>query len=140
MIYKIDKNLNYKRVRDTKHVFKFSLTLNVILFLTLIYSFKYPEQILTSKVIRDTVLIEVPQDIKLTDSSITEELVKLKCVLPNVALAQMKIETGHFKSDICKENKNIAGIRTSNSEFIKRDKNNKPLKVLSNVLPIIPID
>ena len=117
MIYKIDKNLNYKRVRDTKHVFKFSLTLNVILILTVIYSFRYPEQILTSEIIRDTVLVEVPNDIKLTDSAITAELVKLKCVLPNVAIAQFKIETGHFTSSICKENKNIAGIRNSRSKL-----------------------
>jgi hypothetical protein len=128
MIYKIDNNLNYKRVRDTRNVFKISITLNVILVLTLIYSFSYPEQILTSIVIKDTVLIEVPNDIELTDSTITEELIKLKCVLPNVALAQMKIETGHFKSDICKENKNIAGIRTSTSEFVKRDLKGNPLK------------
>jgi flagellum-specific peptidoglycan hydrolase FlgJ len=39
----------------------------------------------------------------------------LGCILPNVALAQFKIETGHFKSAICKENKNIAGIRNSAS-------------------------
>jgi hypothetical protein len=117
MIYKVDKNLNYKRVRNIRPVFNISVTLNVILLLTVIYSFKYPEQILTSKVIRDTVMVEVPDDIKLTDSAITAELVKLGCVLPNVALAQFKIETGHFTSSICKDNKNIAGIRNSSSNL-----------------------
>ena len=39
-------------------------------------------------------------------------------MLPNVALAQMKIETGHFTSSICKENKNIAGIRNSASAYV----------------------
>jgi len=57
-------------------------------------------------------------DVPLTDSAITEELVKLGCVLPNVALAQFKLETGHFKSSICKENKNIAGIRNSVSPLV----------------------
>ena len=54
-------------------------------------------------------------DIPLTDSAITAELVKLGCVLPNVAVAQFKIETGHYKSTICRENKNLAGIRNSAS-------------------------
>jgi hypothetical protein len=35
-----------------------------------------------------------------------------------VALAQFKIESQHFKSSICKENKNIAGIKTSRSEYV----------------------
>jgi hypothetical protein len=124
MIYKIDKNLNYQRIRNIKPFFTFSVTLNVILLITMIYSFTYPNNIITSNVIRDTVLVEVPDDIKLTDSSITAELVKLKCVLPNVALAQMKIESSHFKSPICVENKNIAGIRTSSSKYVKRDEGN----------------
>lgn len=65
----------------------------------------------------DTIYLE-DVDIPLTDSAITTELVKNDCILPNVALAQMKIETGNFKSAICKENKNIAGIRTSKSKFV----------------------
>lgn len=64
----------------------------------------------------DTVYIE---DIQLTDSAITKELTQLGCMLPNVALAQFKIETGHFKSKICIENKNIAGIRNSASNLAK---------------------
>ena len=54
----------------------------------------------------------------LTDSAITSELVKLGCVLPNVALAQFKIESAHFKSAICKENFNLAGIKTSRSKYV----------------------
>lgn len=119
MIYKIDKNLNYQRVRNIRPFFKLSVTLNVIFILTIIYSFNYPNHIITSNVIRDTVIVEVPDDIKLTDSAITAELVRLGCILPNVALAQFKIETGHFTSSICKENKNIAGIRNSSSPLSK---------------------
>jgi hypothetical protein len=64
----------------------------------------------------DTVYIE---DVPLTDSAITKELTQLGCMLPNVALAQFKVETGHFKSSICRENKNIAGIRNSASKLSK---------------------
>ena len=66
---------------------------------------------------RDTVYVQ-EVDIQLNDSEILTELVKQKCILPNVALAQMKIETGNFKSSICKENKNIAGIKTSKSKYV----------------------
>lgn len=66
---------------------------------------------------RDTVYVQ-EVDIQLNDSEILNELVKQKCILPNVALAQMKIETGNFKSSICKENKNIAGIKTSKSKYV----------------------
>lgn len=69
--------------------------------------------------IHDTVLVaDSVLDIKLTEKEILRELVKQGCILPNVALAQMKIETGNFKSAICKENKNIAGIKTSKSKYV----------------------
>ena len=64
---------------------------------------------------RDTIKID---PMPLTDSAITAELVKLGCVLPNVALAQFKIESGHFKSAICRENFNLAGIKTSRSKYV----------------------
>lgn len=64
---------------------------------------------------RDTIKID---PMPLTDSAITAELVKLGCVLPNVALAQFKIESGHFRSAICRENFNLAGIKTSRSEYV----------------------
>ena len=67
-------------------------------------------------------------DIKLTEHELLKELIKQKCVLPHVAIAQIKIESGNFKSAICKENKNFAGIRTSNSQFVKRGIDGKPIK------------
>lgn len=74
-------------------------------------------QVSTRKVhTTDTVYIE---DVPLTDSAITKELTQLGCMLPNVALAQFKVETGHFRSAICRENKNIAGIRNSASKLSK---------------------
>ena len=69
--------------------------------------------------IHDTVLVaDSVLDIKLTEKEILKELIKQGCVLPNVAFAQMKIETGNFKSAICRENRNIAGIKTSKSKYV----------------------
>jgi hypothetical protein len=58
------------------------------------------------------------EDIPLTDSAIVKELITLDCILPNVALAQIKTESDHYKSTITKDNKNIAGIKTSNSKYV----------------------
>lgn len=63
------------------------------------------------------------KDITLTDSSIIEELIKQHCLLPNIALAQTKIESAHFTSKICKENKNIFGIKHNPAGFSKGIKN-----------------
>lgn len=74
--------------------------------------------IIQSKIyIHDTIKCD-HKDIKLNDTSIAKELTKLGCILPNVAIAQFREETGHFKSKICLQNKNLAGIKTSKSKFV----------------------
>ena len=113
--YRFNKNkLIYEQTYDFKSLFILSLIINVILLLVILK--------IESKIIlkREKIVIEkVINDIELTDSAILNELIDLKCVLPNIALAQFKVETGHFSSPICKENKNIGGIRTSKSKYVK---------------------
>ena len=110
MIFKLNEDLSVKKTRSYKWLFIASLVTNVIL---LLYG---PTETITVHLIqRDTVKID---PMPLTDSAITAELVKLGCILPNVALAQFKIESGHFKSAICRENFNLAGIKTSRSEYV----------------------
>src|SRR5688500_12881837 len=48
-----------------------------------------------------------PGDIKPTDASVLEELVKNKCVLPSVAVAQARIESANYTSDMAVNNKNL---------------------------------
>lgn len=50
-------------------------------------------------------------DIILTDSIIIAKLIELECILPNVALTQIKQETGNYTSNITFTHKNICGIR-----------------------------
>lgn len=114
-VYKIDKEtLKPKECIDYKRPFYILLGITTVTIATSLT--KDPEIINKIKVINktDTMIIK-DTDIPLTDSAITAELVKLGCVLPNVAVAQFKIETGHYKSAICRENKNLAGIRNSAS-------------------------
>ena len=115
----IDKNLQVRRRRDLSKVFLLSILLNVVLACVIIF-----QEAEVKHHYKNVVVEKLVDDIPLNDSAITATLVELGCVLPNVALAQMKIETGHFTSKICKENKNIAGIKTSKSEYVVGMKNN----------------
>jgi hypothetical protein len=55
------------------------------------------------------------KDVELNDSSISVRLIELGCILPNVALAQIKQESGHYKSNLTYTHKNIAGIMKGNN-------------------------
>ena len=114
MLVKIQDDLSVKKVRCPYKLLYTSLIANAILVVALSMTPKS-----TTKIVhifqRDTIKVD---PMPLTDSAITAELVALGCVLPNVALAQFKLETGHFRSAICRENFNIAGIKTSRSKYV----------------------
>ena len=114
----IDKDLCVRSGRDFTSVLILSVLLNVVLVVLFVF-----QEANVVHHYKQVVVKELVDDLPLTDSAITHELVTLGCVLPNVALAQMKIETGHFTSKICKENKNIAGIKTSRSKLVVGMKN-----------------
>jgi hypothetical protein len=100
-------------------LYSFWFLLGLICGTGLLYSFKEDPQTKNIKIIY---LVgkgyESITDIKLNKKEILDELIKNKCILPNVAFAQFSQESLHFKSDICKENKNIAGIRNSSSKYV----------------------
>ena len=114
-IYKVDKEtLKPEECVDYRIPFFILLVVSTVTIAVLLS--RDPEIIRRVKTITTTDTLMIKEtDIPLTDSAITAELVKLGCVLPNVAVAQFKIETGHYKSAICRENKNLAGIRNSAS-------------------------
>jgi len=113
---------DFKVKSATKHLIKlysFWFILGLLMGSGILYSFKEePKPIKDIKIIYLTKEMKVVEDIKLTKEDILNELIKNKCVLPNIALAQFSQETEHFKSAICKENKNIAGIRNSKSKYV----------------------
>jgi hypothetical protein len=109
-----DKTLEVKRVFNYKIPFYLMFVLNIF---CLVYIAK--QEFSTTNKTRiiyktDTMIVE-RKDVALNDSAIAKELTRLGCVLPNIAIAQFRVETGNYKSDICKENKNLAGIRNSAS-------------------------
>jgi uncharacterized FlgJ-related protein len=114
--FKLTDDLKLKRVSNLGIVAKFSLLLNfvfVIIICVLIAKEPSIRKIHTHTT--DTITIG---DVSMTDSSILKELVKHKCVLPSIAIAQARIESGNYKSQVCKQNKNLFGIKWHKCEFV----------------------
>ena len=75
-----------------------------------------PDSILIKhKHTRDTIRVG---DVNLSDTGIARELVKHECVLPAVAIAQARIETGNYTSKVCLANKNLFGIKFHKCEYV----------------------
>lgn len=109
-----DKTLEIKKAINYRIPFLLAVALNI--FFIIYIAIQEDTIIKKIRIIHriDTMIVE-RKDVALTDSAIAKELTRLGCVLPNVAVAQFRIETGNYKSPICKENKNLAGIRNSSS-------------------------
>jgi hypothetical protein len=122
MLYKIGKDLELKKAPRLARLYKFSWIFNISFILIFIYGSFTPVTIIETVVRYDT--ITVPEDIKLNDSSLVRELIQNDVMQINVALAQAKLETGYYKSKVCKENKNLFGIKYHKCKYITGDKNN----------------
>lgn len=123
--FKVNENLELIPRKDYTKAFKYSIALNILFIVLVITAFSrdpIKEIIYETKVLTDTVI--VPADIKLNDSSITKELLKNGCILPAVAVAQSRIETGNYSSKVCRENKNLFGIKEHKCEYVLGTKNN----------------
>lgn len=120
--FKLTHDLKLKKVNNLSRLAKYSLVLNLGLigFIAFLLA-KDPivHQIHTHS--RDTITIG---DVSLNDSAILQELVKHKCVLPSVAVAQAKIESSNYKSNICRENKNLFGIKWHKCEYVLGENRN----------------
>ena len=123
--FKLEDDLEIVAKKDYTRAFRISLIINLIVISLLILAFNQPpmvETIYKTKILKDTVV--VPEDITLNDSSITEELYRRGCILPAVAVAQARLETGNYRSLVCRENKNLFGIKTHKCKYVQGTKNN----------------
>lgn len=85
----------------------------------LIIWFSTPEtqpQPIQIHVVKDTVKVEKPKVAKLTlnEKNLKAEIAKHNIPHPEIVLAQAKLETGHFKSSVCKKHNNLFGLRKGN--------------------------
>ena len=118
MTFKIGKNLEIIKTQTFKRGFVLSVTVNLILLGYISYLYQVDPIVRTVRTFVPYDRIQ-PDDIHLTDSTILQELIQEGSVLPSVALAQAKIESAHYKSKVCKENKNLFGIKYHNCPFVK---------------------
>lgn len=122
MLYKLNKNLELKKAPWFYKLSKLSFVFNLGLVLVFIYGSFTPVRITKYVTKYDT--ITVPEDIKLNDQELVKELVKNDVMQINVALAQAKLETGYYKSKVCRENKNLFGIKYHKCKYVKGNLNN----------------
>jgi uncharacterized FlgJ-related protein len=101
---------------DWKKPMIVSICLNIFFGITLIYMANIPQRI---KHVYHSVIVEKEsEDMMLTDSGLTAELVASGVVLPNVAVAQATIESGLGKSKVGREAKNLFGITYHNCKHV----------------------
>jgi hypothetical protein len=93
---------------DWKRVMLASVLLNLGMVLGFVYMANLPEKI--RHVYHSVIVNEESNDMALTDSGLTAELVASGVLLPNVAVAQATIESGLGKSKVGREAKNLFGI------------------------------
>lgn len=120
--FKLNPDLSIKKLPNYVRLFKGSLIFNLILIMTVSYAFTNPKikYIQTVRVIEK----EIPEDITLNDSSLVRELKNANVAQIAIAVAQAKLETGHYKSLVCRENKNLFGIKYHKCKYVAGNKNN----------------
>ena len=124
--FKVKEDLTIKKVNSLPIKYRISIILNILLaigfFSTGMYVKFNPSTVITEYIhTRDTIHIG---DVSLNDSSITAELVKNKCILPAVAVAQSRLETANYTSRVCRENKNLFGIKVHKCKYVQGELNN----------------
>jgi uncharacterized FlgJ-related protein len=123
-MYTVGKNLEVRKAPWYYKLYKYSFLLNLIFCILFLYGSFTPVEIVKYVTIEKIVNKIVPEDIKLNDTSLVKELVKNDVMQINVALAQAKLETGYYKSRICRENKNLFGIKAHKCKYVQGSKNN----------------
>ena len=114
--YKVSKDFGIKLIPNLEKYYKVSIWINIILLVIVIVLLAKPDSILIKhKHTRDTIRVG---DVNLSDTGIARELVKHECVLPAVAIAQARIETGNYTSKVCLANKNLFGIKFHKCEYV----------------------
>ena len=114
MKIKIDKDLNVKKVNDrgkyTTIIILFSL-----LIASIVYSLGQQDQI---RVIYRYLASEPDNDLPIDEKAWTTYLVEQGCVLPNICIAQAKVESGFCKSNVARKAHNPFGITYHKCRYV----------------------
>lgn len=114
MKIKIDKDMNVRMVSDRNKY----ITI-IALFLTLTYTIAYfmgqEDQI---RVIYKQLVSEPDNDLPINEEAWTKYLVEQGCVLPNICIAQAKVESGFCKSNVARKAHNPFGITYHKCKYV----------------------
>lgn len=114
MKIKIDKDMNVRMVSDRNKY----ITI-IALFLTLTYTIAYfmgqEDQI---RVIYKQFVSEPDNDLPINEEAWTKYLVEQGCVLPNICIAQAKVESGFCKSNVARKAHNPFGITYHKCKYV----------------------
>jgi len=114
MKFKIGKDLEVKKVSDRNKY----ITI-IALFLTLTYTIVYflgqKDQI---RVIYKQWVSEPENDLPINEEAWTKYLVEQGCVLPNICIAQAKVESGFCKSNVARKAHNPFGITYHKCKYV----------------------
>jgi uncharacterized FlgJ-related protein len=117
MLYKFDKeNLIYVPLK-TKRISILGTLLLMIISVG-IYGFISPNNPIVKTIYKFKTTESKTTDVKLNADSITIALRKHGCVLPNVAVAQAKLESNLGKSQVGKNAKNLFGITYHKCKYV----------------------
>lgn len=72
---------------------------------------------LKTQPIEKVVTFDSTEHAKLNDANLMKELVRQGVQHPEIVLAQAKLETGFYRSDVCKKHNNLFGLRHKNGYY-----------------------
>jgi flagellum-specific peptidoglycan hydrolase FlgJ len=115
MNYKLNENLELVPMRNTYKPLSVGLLL-VLLVGVILYAFREESIKIVYKVVHPT--SEQTKDVELSEPAIVKCLHDNGCVLPNVAVAQAKLESNLGKSNVGKNAKNMFGITHHKCQYV----------------------
>jgi hypothetical protein len=115
MNYKLTSNLELVPTRNKYKFFTIGLFI-MLTVLTIVFFFREESIKIVYKVVHPTT--EQNKDVELSEQAIVKCLHEHGCVLPNVALAQAKLESNLGKSNVGKNAKNMFGITHHKCQYV----------------------
>ena len=115
MKIKIDKDMNVRMVSD-RNKYITIIALFLTLTLTIVYFMGQEDQI---RVIYKQWVSEPENDLPLNEEAWTKYLVEQGCVLPNICIAQAKVESGFCKSNVARKAHNPFGITYHKCKYVE---------------------
>jgi uncharacterized FlgJ-related protein len=114
MKFKIGKDLEVKKVSD-RNKYITIIALFLILTYTIVYFLGQKDQI---RVIYKQWVSEPENDLPINEEAWTKYLVEQGCVLPNICIAQAKVESGFCKSNVARKAHNPFGITYHKCKYV----------------------